>query len=305
MNDNPGGAAINWPKKTRELYHNHFDSTIWNDFKFRDNDIFIATYAKSGTTWMQQIISQLIFNGETEINVAEESPWVDLRLPPEEVKLPAIEAQTHRRFLKTHLPLDALVYSPTAKYIYIGRDGRDVVWSFYNHHSTFTDEAYEAFREVCPADIEPLEPPGKDVYAYFLEWLERDGFPLWSFWENISTWWNYRHLPNLRLVHFNDLKSDLRGEIRQIADFLGIQVDDEKWDKIVTHCSFDYMKENAEKNVPLGGALWEGGAKTFIHKGTNGRWREVLTAEDNARYEKLAIEKLGSNCARWLATGEI
>ena len=49
--------------------------------------------------------------------------------------MPLVEAQTHRRFLKTHLPVDALVFSEKAKYIYIGRDGRDVVWSLYNHHA--------------------------------------------------------------------------------------------------------------------------------------------------------------------------
>ena len=76
---------------------------------------------------MQQIVAQLIFNGEEDLPVAEMSPWVDLRLPPKEVKMPMIEAQEHRRFLKTHLPVDALVFSPKAKYIYIARDGRDVV----------------------------------------------------------------------------------------------------------------------------------------------------------------------------------
>ncbi len=55
------------------------------------------------------------------------SPWLDLRVPPKDVRLQAVEAQTHRRFLKTHLPVDALVFSPRAQYIYIGRDGRDVV----------------------------------------------------------------------------------------------------------------------------------------------------------------------------------
>jgi aryl sulfotransferase len=39
-----------WPQKTRELHNHHFDSTIWNDFQFRHDDIIIATYAKSGTT---------------------------------------------------------------------------------------------------------------------------------------------------------------------------------------------------------------------------------------------------------------
>ncbi|HEY5048192.1 MAG TPA: hypothetical protein VII49_09250 [Rhizomicrobium sp.] len=64
------------------------------------------------------------------------------------------------------------------------------------------------------------------------------------------------------------------------------------------------MKAHATDSVPLGGAFWDGGAQTFVHKGTNGRWREILTADDNARYETLAREKLGEDCARWLATGK-
>ena len=109
--------TIVWPKKTRELHSHHFDSTIWNDFQFRDDDIIIGTYAKSGTTWTQQIVGQMLFGPDPELEVAEMSPWLDLRVPPKEVKLPFVEAQTHRRFLKTHLPVDALVFSPKAKYI--------------------------------------------------------------------------------------------------------------------------------------------------------------------------------------------
>ncbi len=105
------------PVKSRELRSHHFDSTIWNDFRFRDDDIVISTYAKSGTTWVQQIVSQLLFNGVTGLEVADMSPWLDLRVPPREVKLPMVEAQTHRRFLKTHLPVDALVFSDKAKYL--------------------------------------------------------------------------------------------------------------------------------------------------------------------------------------------
>ena len=67
---------------------------MWDGFAFRDDDIFIATYAKSGTTWMQQIVGQLIFDGRAGVAPAEMSPWVDLRVPPREVKLAEIEAQT-------------------------------------------------------------------------------------------------------------------------------------------------------------------------------------------------------------------
>jgi aryl sulfotransferase len=124
-----------WPRKTREMMNHHFDSTVWNDFAFRDDDIVIATYAKSGTTWVQQIVGQLIFHGDPAVDVAEISPWLDLRVPPKAVKLPAVEVQAHRRFLKTHLPVDALVFSPNAKYVFVARDGRDVVWSMWNHHA--------------------------------------------------------------------------------------------------------------------------------------------------------------------------
>ncbi|HTE42974.1 MAG TPA: sulfotransferase domain-containing protein, partial [Steroidobacteraceae bacterium] len=148
-----------FPKKTRELHSHHFDSTIWNDFKFRDDDIIVGTYAKSGTTWMQQIIAQMLFNGNSELAVAEMSPWMDLRVPPREIKLAAVEAQTHRRFLKTHLPVDALVYSPKAKYIYIGRDARDVVWSLYNHHVHANAAWYGALNDT-PGRVGPaIEPP--------------------------------------------------------------------------------------------------------------------------------------------------
>ena len=71
-----------WPQKQRELHNHHFDSTIWSDFAFRDDDIVIATYGKSGTTWVQQIVAQLLFNGAEDISVAELSPWLDLRVPP-------------------------------------------------------------------------------------------------------------------------------------------------------------------------------------------------------------------------------
>ena len=293
-----------WPKKTRELQTLHLDSTIWNEFKFRDGDIIISTYGKSGTTWMQQIISQMLFAGDTEMDTQAMSPWVDYVIPPKEVKLAALEAQTHRRFVKTHLPVDALVYSPKAKYIYIGRDGRDVLWSFYNHHSSGTEAMYNGLNNRPGRVGPPLEPPPADIREYWHAWFEREGYPYWPFWENIRSWWEIRHLPNILMVHFDVLRKQLPEQMRRIARFLDIPIDEAKWDTIVEHCTFEWMREHGEKIVPLRGALWVGGTKTFINKGTNGRWRDTLTAEESAEYEAKALAELGPECARWLATGE-
>jgi aryl sulfotransferase len=300
----PMSSAIVWPQKTREFQNHHFDSTIWNDFHFRDDDIVIGTYAKAGTTWTQQIIAQLLFAGAEGMDVADMSPWLDLRVPPKQEKLPAVEAQTHRRFLKTHLPVDALVFSPRAKYLYIGRDGRDVVWSMYNHHANANAEWYEALNDTPGRVGPPIEKPPTSVRQYFLDWLDRDGHPFWPFWENVRSWWAIRGLPNVMLLHFAELKADMPAQIRRIARFFDIAIDERRWDAIVEHCSFDYMKRHAVKSVPLGGRFWDGGAETFINKGTNGRWRDTLTAEDSARYERMAGEQLGAPCAHWLATGE-
>ncbi|MEO2003567.1 MAG: sulfotransferase domain-containing protein [Candidatus Poribacteria bacterium] len=294
-----------WPTKTRDFHNHHFDSTTWDDFPFRDDDIIISTYAKAGTTWLQQIVAQLIFNGEEDLPVAEMSPWVDLRLPPKEVKMPMIEAQEHRRFLKTHLPVDALVFSPKAKYIYIARDGRDVVWSMYNHHATANESWYAAINDTPGRVGPPIGPAPDSVLQYFQDWLEKDGHPFWPFWENVRSWWAIRDLPNVLMLHFASLKEDMPREIRRVAEFLDIPIDESKWDDIVEHCTFAYMKRNADKSVPLGGIFWEGGAQTFIHRGTNGRWHGTLGAEDIDQYESRAEAELGEACADWLATGQL
>ena len=98
---------------------------------------------------------------------------------------------------------------------------------------------------------------------------------------------------------------DMPGQIRQIAEFLQIPVNESRWDAIVEHCTFDWMKLNATKSVPLGGAFWDGGAEVFIHKGVNGRWRDTLTNEESAEYESRAMTELGVDCARWLASGNM
>jgi len=179
-----------------------------------------------------------------------------------------------------------------------------VVWSLYNHHANANHLWYEALNGAPGLVGPPIGKPPQSIRQYFNEWFEGNGYPFWPFWENIRSWWNIRDLPNVRLVHFEDLKRDMPGEIRGIAEFLGIAIDKKTWPAILEHCSFDYMKANATPSVPLGGAFWDGGAATFINKGTNGRWRDTLSAAECSAYEQRAVAELGQECARWLASGE-
>ena len=293
-----------WPRKTRELQNHHLDSTVWNDFSFRPDDVIVASYAKAGTTWVQQLVGQLVFGGAADIQLHEISPWLDLRVMPPDTK-EKLAAQTHRRIIKTHLPLDALNFSPLAKYIYVARDGRDVAWSLHHHHLQANQLWYDLVNET-PGRVGPtVGRPDPDIHRYFLHWLEYDGAPIWSFWDSVSSWWAARHLPNVMLVHYADLKSDLPGQAGRIAEYLGIEVAERDWSAILEHSSFDHMKRHANLAAPMGGAIFEDGAEAFFHRGSNGRWRNTLTADDIAKYETAAVERLGRECAGWLAGGSL
>jgi aryl sulfotransferase len=157
-----------------------------DDFKFRPDDVVIATYGKSGTTWTQQILCQLVYNGAEGIDVSHLSPWVDLRvIPPEAIA--GLEHISHRRFVKTHLPVDAVVFSRQAKYLYIGRDGRDAIWSMYNHHANANQAWYDALNNTPGRVGPPIERPPTSIHEYYQRWFENDGYPFWPFWENIRS----------------------------------------------------------------------------------------------------------------------
>lgn len=293
---------MDWPVKSRDIRNRHMDSRVWDRFAFRDGDVVVASYAKSGTTWVQQIVGQLIHDAGEAVPIRDLSPWLDYRLTPPDV-LERLEAQAHRRVVKTHLPLDALTFSPRARYLYIARDGRDVAMSLHHHHA----EGNALWYQLLNADPEagpPMPRPDPDVRRYVRHWLENDGAPFWPYFANVAGWWAARDLPNVKLIHFNALKHDLEGQVRAIADFLGCDLPPARLPAILEHCGFGYMKAHADLVAPLGGRIFEHGAQAFMHEGVNGRWREVLTEADSADYEARALAALGPECAAWLASGQ-
>lgn len=301
---------------TREYRAFAYDSRRWANYKPRNDDIVIATYPKCGTTWTQRLVSMLVFASPAPRPIAEDSPWIDRRFGPgaDEV-LAKLEAQTHRRFIKSHLPLDALPLYDGVKYIHVARDGRDACMSFHNHTSSFTPAALDDMDRIGLGDEKiartyPRVPA--DFRTFYLDWINETPWPATvhplsqsNFFAFENTFWSERRRDNVLLVHYNDLKQDLDGELRRIASFLDIAVDESLWPQLTAAGSFETMRRDGDKLMPEAARAWTDGAKTFLHKGTNGRWRDLLTPADIALYTEKAARELPPACARWLEHGRL
>jgi aryl sulfotransferase len=225
------------------------------------------------------------------------APWIEAQFIPADAMHTMLEAQSHRRFMKTHTAADGIPFFDDAKYIVVGRDGRDAFMSLCNHMERLkgTDELNAKARA---AGIPEMSAYDGDIHAFFEEWIADDD----RFFHIIATYWERQHQPNMLFVHYNDLKSDLSAEMRCIADFLKIDVPAALWDEVVDRCTFETMRENGDKIAPFD-MMFEGGTKGFLFKGTNGRWRDVLTNDEVALYEKRAAACLPPEAVVWLEHG--
>jgi aryl sulfotransferase len=302
------------PSRSREYRSFMFESRNWDLVTPRDGDVVISTSYKSGTTWMQNIVLQMIFRGQTVPAVADVSPWVDLRQEDPQPMAAMLEAQTHRRVLKSHLSLEALPYAAGTRYIICVRDARDVFMSLWNHMSLMSPEAVAAMNGSSARVGDPMPEIGTDIHAYWAGWINRGWFP----WEtegyphsanmaHTQSWWNYRHLPNILFVHYADLLAEPAAEVRRVARHLGLSLDDRAVDGIVKATTFEALRQNTARSGPvaeeMANQVWPEGLKTFFFKGTNGRWRDVLTAEELAMYEAAKKRVLTPDCAAYTEAG--
>jgi aryl sulfotransferase len=301
------------PARTRVYLSYLFDSRNWDRYRPRAGDVVVSTSYKSGTTWMQNILRQLVFPDAPRPAVSAVSPWLDRQNPELDATLTALEAQAHRRFIKSHLPLDALPFFPEVRYIIVVRDPRDVFMSFWNHYSQMT-EAYFAGLNRPGLHGAPMPPPPADLHALWPHWIGRGWFPWesegWPHSGNLyhtASWWRFRHLPNILFVHFADLLADLPGEIARVAEFLDIPLEATRQAEIARAVSFDAIRRDAAAAAPLpverAETIWRKGLDTFFFKGTNGRWRGVLTPAELALYEAAKARCLAPDCAAYLEAG--
>ena len=283
----------------REYRNAVMDNARWRGFKPRGGDIFVCTPPKCGTTWMQVIVANLLWqDGEFPGPIVNGiCPWIEAKFMPADVMHQMLEEQTHRRAMKSHTPADGIPWFPEAKYITVARDGRDAFMSWCNH--VLRMKMIEELNAQAEKDgIPPMTTfDGSDYHGYFRHWLSNN-----NYFDVVASYWQRRHEPNLLLVHYNDLKANLEAEIRRLAAFLDIQVEASLWPPLVERCTFEGMRK-ADKRIGDFAKAFEGGIEGFMFKGMNGRWRDVLDADDLSAYQQRLEASLPAEAADWVTRG--
>ncbi|HXC51151.1 MAG TPA: sulfotransferase domain-containing protein [Candidatus Limnocylindrales bacterium] len=297
-----------------------FDSSRWDGFRFRQGDIVISTPPKAGTTWTQRICALLIFQTpELSAPLTTLSPWIDMLTRPHADVIADLERQTHRRFIKTHTPLDGIPFDDRVTYICVARDPRDVALSWDNHIANADFGALLGARDraVGNADIADMiengPPPQPETeQERFWAWVSDETPPqespstLLATINHLQTFWKVRDLPNVILLHYDALKDDLEGEMRRLAARLGITVPEALWPSLVDAATFEQMKRAADRTAPgVTESIWQDNSK-FFNRGTSGQWRSLLTtAEDQARYEARVRSLADAALASWAHHGRL
>jgi aryl sulfotransferase len=279
------------------------DSARWDGFPFRDGDIVISTRSKTGTTWVQMICALLIFQTpELPAPLSELSPWLDHLVAPQDEVYAQLAAQRHRRFIKTHTPLDGVPLDPRASYIVTARHPLDMAVSLY-HQSANIDRVKWRRLTGQPEPTGP-PPPRKSLHDWLAAWTTDDDDPRESpdslpglMW-HLSDAWARRTEPNVLLVHYDDLQADLDGQMRRLAGRLAVTVPGETWPALVAAASFEGMRGNADNTVPTTGLFKSNAA--FFRRGTSGAGREVLTEAELAAYHERARQLAPPDMLRWL-----
>ncbi len=303
----PDGPTCHFPrpgwKLPRRYQEEGRDSTRWLGFPFRDGDIVISTPSKTGTTWAQMICALLIF-GEPQLPapLGRLSPWLDHLVAPREEVHALLAAQQHRRFIKTHTPLDGLPPDPRATYLVTARHPLDVAVSWYHQLANFNEERW---RQLTGEPEPPAPPPPPEpLHGWLLRWIADDTDPaqdldtLPGLMWHLTDAWARRREPNILLVHYDNLCADLDGQMRWLAGQLGITIPERAWPALVRAAGFENMSRNADQLVPAPGLFKSNAA--FFRRGTSGEGREILSGAEIADYHARVAGMAPPDMLAWL-----
>jgi aryl sulfotransferase len=281
------------------------DSCRWAGFPFRPGDIVISTRSKTGTTWVQMICALLIFQTpDLPAPLGQLSPWLDHLIAPRDQVVAQLEAQKHRRFIKTHTPLDGIPFDPRATYIVTARHPLDVYVSLY-HQGDNIDRVRVRQLTGQPEPDPAVRPKARaPLHEAMLRWIDRDTDPredmdgLPGLISHVAGAWERRDQPNVLLVHYDELSADLEGQMRSLAARLGIAVPEQTWPALVEAATFGSMRARSRELVPSPGVLKSDAA--FFRRGSSGAGLEILTPDEVEHYYLRVAELAQPDMLAWL-----
>ncbi len=291
------------------------DSARWDGFALRADDIVISTPPKCGTTWMQMICALLVFQTpdlDRPLDII--SPWLDMQTRSRDEIVADLDAQTHRRIIKTHTPLDGLPRRDGVTYVSVGRDPRDVAISWEHHMKNmdiiklFTARMNAIGLDDIADQLAQGPPDFGEGIVFFQRWVDDDApvteaTNLASTLHHLQTFWDERDADNIVLMHYDDMTCDLNREMRRLANELGITVDDARFPALIAAAGFEEMRGRANSVTPESSSdIWVDNT-AFFHAGTSGQWRALLGPDDLAHYQERVASLTKPDFAAWIHNG--
>lgn len=235
--------------------------------------------------------------------LVELSPWLDWLGAPRDDVYARLGDQHHRRFVKTHTPLDGLPLDPRATYIVVGRHPLDMAVSLYHQGDNLDrDRMRDLTGRAAPPSRGQVRP---SLHQWLVAWVDWQGSPrdqmdsMPGVLSHLSGAWARRDEPNIILLHYDDLAADLEGEMRGLARLLQIEVADASWPVLVRAGRFEQMQARADQVAPdTAGILKDRAA--FFRRGSSGAGREILSADEHATYRTRARNLVPPDLFDWL-----
>ncbi|XP_062869346.1 sulfotransferase family 5A, member 1 [Trichomycterus rosablanca] len=251
------------------------------DFKFQDTDTLIVTYPKSGTTWMQEIVTLMRCKGHPETSKAKpnwaRAPWIEQHYCPD-----VLSASQGPRLLTTHLPYQLLanaLHGSKAKVLYLARNPKDVLVSYYHFHKMAKFlSASESFPGFLSAFLN-----GKLHYG--------------SWFDHVKDWTsNSKNIQNFLYVTYEEMWMDLPRSVQKVSQFLVCPLLEEELTNIQKVCSFNSMKENSMVNYTLiSQDIMDHSKSRFMRKGEIGDWVNTFSMEQNRKFDDVYASKMADS----------
>ncbi|XP_013378133.1 PREDICTED: sulfotransferase 1C1-like [Chinchilla lanigera] len=275
-----GQLLLSETKDVKGVLMTKFISDSWDkiwSFQAKPDDLLIATYAKAGTTWVQEIVDMIQNSGDLlrcqRANTYDRHPFIEWTLPPPyKSGLELANAMPSPRTLKTHLPTQLLppsFWKENCKIIYVARNAKDCLVSYYH---------FSRMNKMVPD-------PG--TWEEYIEAFKA-GKVLWGSWyDHVQGWWDRKDQHRILYLFYEDMKEDPKREIQKILKFLEKDITEEVLNKIVYHTSFDVMKHNPMANyTTMPASIMDHSISPFMRKGMPGDWKNHFTVAQSEAFDK-------------------